>query len=45
MLLLKIKKLWTFVVGTEVKPMTPTTTQIVGGTLILPFIGIRSIAH
>jgi hypothetical protein len=45
MLLFKIEKLWTFVVRIEVKPMTPTIAQIVGGMLILSITGIISIVH
>jgi hypothetical protein len=35
-LMFKQKKVWQIVVGTKAKPITPTTTQIIKRTLVLP---------
>jgi hypothetical protein len=43
-LVFKQKKVWQIVVKIEAKPITPTTTQIIKRTLVLPTIGANNIS-
>jgi hypothetical protein len=44
MLIFKTKTLWLLVDKKEVKPIAPTTTQIIVKTPLLPLIGARNIS-